>query len=63
MVLFETDVPIAPALAAFGITGIAVRFSAQYLIRDLIAGIFISIENLYRVGDVVPVADIAGLVE
>ncbi|MFC1985183.1 mechanosensitive ion channel domain-containing protein [Chloroflexota bacterium] len=63
MILSELGVPIAPILAGFGIAGIAVGFGAQYLIRDLIAGIFILMENQYRVGDVARVADIAGLVE
>jgi len=63
MILSELDVNIAPILASFGIAGIAVGFGAQYLIRDIIAGIFILLENQYRVGDVVRVADIAGLVE
>lgn len=63
MVLDEVGVPIAPVLAGFGIVGVAVGFGAQYLIRDLIAGIFIILENQYRVGDVVKVADITGLVE
>jgi small conductance mechanosensitive channel len=63
MVLDEVGVPIAPVLAGFGIVGVAVGFGAQYLIRDLIAGIFIILENQYRVGDVVKVADIVGLVE
>jgi small-conductance mechanosensitive channel len=63
MLLSELDIPIGPILAGFGIAGIAVGFGAQYLIRDLIAGIFITMENQYRVGDVARIADIAGLVE
>ncbi len=63
MVLSELDVPIAPVLASLGIAGIAVGFGAQYMIRDLIAGIFILIENQYRVGDWVTIANIGGLVE
>jgi small-conductance mechanosensitive channel len=63
MVFDEVGIPIAPVLAGFGIAGIAIGFGAQYLIRDLIAGIFIILENQYRVGDVVRVADIGGLVE
>lgn len=62
-ILSEVGIPIAPILASFGIAGIAIGFGAQYLIRDLIAGMFILLENQYRVGDVARVADISGLVE
>lgn len=50
MVLSELAVPIGPILAGLGVAGIAVGFGAQYLFRDLIAGVFILIENQYRVG-------------
>lgn len=63
MILSEVGVPIGPMLAGFGVVGIAVGFGAQYLVRDLIAGLFILWENQYRVGDVARVADVAGLVE
>lgn len=63
MILSELSMPIAPILAGFGIAGIAVGFGAQYLIRDIIAGAFVLWENQYRVGDVVKVAGIGGLVE
>jgi small-conductance mechanosensitive channel len=63
MILSELNVSIGPILAGFGVAGIAVGFGAQYLIRDLIAGIFILMENQYRVGDVAKVADVTGLVE
>ena len=63
MILSEVGVPVAPVMAGFGIVGIAIGFGAQYLIRDLIAGMFIIMENQYRVGDVARVADIAGRVE
>ena len=63
MVLSEVGVAIAPILAGFGIAGIAIGFGAQYLIRDVISGIFIILENQYRVGDVARLADIPGLVE
>lgn len=63
MILSEVGVPIAPVLAGFGIVGIAVGFGAQYLIRDIIAGTFIILENQYRVGDVARVADVTGMVE
>jgi small-conductance mechanosensitive channel len=63
MVLTELGVPIGPVLGGFGIAGIAVGFGAQYLVRDLIAGVFILAENQYRTGDVVTLSGIGGLVE
>jgi len=63
MILSELGVPIGPALAGLGIVGLAVGFGAQYLIRDLIAGVFVLLENQYRVGDVAKIAGVAGLVE
>ena len=63
MILTELSVPIGPVLGGFGIAGIAVGFGAQYLVRDLIAGVFILAENQYRTGDVVTVAGTSGLVE
>ena len=62
-VLAEVGVNIGPALASLGILGLAVSFGAQSLIKDLINGMFILIENQYGVGDVVKVSGIAGLVE
>ena len=63
MILPELGIDIVPLVAGLGIAGFALGFGAQYLIRDLIAGMFIIMENQYRVGDVVRVADISGLVE
>jgi small-conductance mechanosensitive channel len=63
MILSEVGINVAPILAGLGIVGIGVGFGAQYLIRDLIAGMFVILENQYRVGDVAKVADITGLVE
>ncbi len=63
MILSELNVPVGPVLAGFGIVGIAVGFGAQFMIRDLIAGIFLLMENQYRVGDVASVGGVTGLVE
>ena len=63
MVLTELNVQVGPILAGFGIAGVAIGFGAQYLVRDLIAGIFIIMENQYRVGDVAKVSDVTGTVE
>jgi small-conductance mechanosensitive channel len=62
-ILPEFGVNITAALAGLGIVAIAVGFGAQSLIKDLLAGIFILLEDQYRVGDVVRVADITGMVE
>jgi len=63
LVLSELSVNIAPIIASAGVVGIAVGFGGQYLIRDVITGIFILIENQYRVGDVVSINNLSGKVE
>ena len=63
MILQETGIAIGPLLAAAGIAGLAFGFGGQYLIRDLISGLFIIIENQYRIGDVVCFDETCGLVE
>ncbi|PIR82400.1 mechanosensitive ion channel family protein [Candidatus Kaiserbacteria bacterium CG10_big_fil_rev_8_21_14_0_10_59_10] len=63
MILSELGVAIAPLLAAAGVAGIAFGFGGQYLIKDLIAGFFIIVENQFRVGDVVCIGATCGLVE
>ena len=63
MILQETGIAIGPLLAAAGIAGLAFGFGGQYLIRDLISGLFIIMENQYRIGDVVCFDGICGLVE
>ena len=63
IVLQQAGVDITAAIAGLGIVGIAVGFGAQYLVRDLIAGFFVLLENQYNVGDVIRVGDIAGTVE
>lgn len=63
MVLSELDIDITPILAGLGVAGIAIGFGAQSLIKDFLAGLFIILESQYRVGDVVKIADVGGLVE
>jgi small conductance mechanosensitive channel len=63
MVLSESGINIGPLLAAAGIAGVAIGFGGQYLIRDIVAGLFIILENQYRVGDVVCLDSTCGLVE
>lgn len=63
MILQEIGIPIAPILAGAGIIGIAVGFGGQYLIKDIISGFLIILENQYRIGDVVNFDGTSGLVE
>ncbi len=63
LVLSELSVNIAPLIASAGVVGIAIGFGGQYLIRDIITGVFILIENQYRVGDSVDINDFVGKVE
>ena len=62
-ILPEFGVNITALIAGLGIAGLAFAFGAQRLIRDIISGMFILFEDQYRVGDVVNVAGIGGLVE
>ena len=63
MVLRELDVDITPVLTGAGIVGLAIGFGAQTLVRDVISGFFLIIEDQVRVGDVAMVNGIGGLVE
>jgi len=62
-VLKEFGIEIGPILAAAGIVGLAVGFGAQSLVKDVISGFFILLEDQIRVGDVVQIAGKGGLVE
>ena len=63
MVLSEIGVNIGPLLAGAGIVGVAIGFGSQTLVRDLITGIFLLLENAMQVGDQVTVAGLTGTVE
>lgn len=63
VLLREFGVEIAPILASAGIVGLALGFGAQNLVRDVIAGFFMILENQVRVGDVATVNGTSGVVE
>lgn len=63
MILSEVGVDLKPLLAAAGLGGLAIGFGAQSLVKDVISGFFILLEDSIRVGDVVEVAGVGGLVE
>lgn len=62
-VLDQLGINLAPLLMAAGVGGIAIGFGAQSLVKDVLTGFFILLENQIRVGDVVTVADTTALVE
>jgi small conductance mechanosensitive channel len=63
MLLIEFGVDITPLLVSVGVAGLAVSLGAQSLIKDLIGGILIIIENQYAVGDSIVVGTVSGEVE
>lgn len=62
-ILPEFGVNITTLIAGIGVGGLAIAFAAQNLVRDFITGFFILFEDQYKVGDVVTIAGISGLVE
>lgn len=62
-VLEVFDINMGPLLASAGIVGLAIGFGAQTLVKDVINGFFILMENQYDVGDVVRIAGVGGTVE
>jgi small-conductance mechanosensitive channel len=63
MILRELHVDITPILTGAGIVGLAVGFGAQSLVKDIISGFFLILEDQVRVGDVANIDGTGGLVE
>jgi small conductance mechanosensitive channel len=63
IVLGQLGINIGPILAGAGVVGLAVGFGAQYLVRDLVSGFFLLLENQIRVGDMAIVNGTNGMVE
>lgn len=63
VVLGEVHINLGPLIAGAGIAGIALGFGAQSLVRDVLAGMFIVVEDQYGVGDLVNLGDASGTVE
>lgn len=62
IILDELGIHLGPLLAGAGVVGIALGFGAQSLVKDLLAGLFMLLEDQYGVGDVVEVNDVVGTV-
>lgn len=63
IILGELDIELAPLIAGAGIVGVALGFGAQTVVRDVLAGMFILLEDQYGVGDLVDLGEAAGTVE
>ena len=62
-ILPDFGVDIAPLLASVGVGGLALGFGARSLIQDYISGLFILLEDQYRVGEEVEIAGIKGKIK
>ncbi len=63
MILKEMDFDVRPLLAGAGIIGVAIGFGAQSIVKDVLSGLFMLIENQLRVNDVAIINGKGGLVE
>lgn len=62
LILAELGIDVAPLLASAGIAGVALAFGAQNLVRDFLAGIFMTLEDQYGIGDTVDLGSASGTV-
>jgi small conductance mechanosensitive channel len=63
MLLRELEIDILPILTGAGIAGLAIGFGAQNLVRDVISGFFLILEDQVRIGDLARINGVAGTVE
>ena len=63
MFLRELAVDVVPILTGAGIAGLAIRFGAQNLVRDVISGFFLILEDQVRIGDLARINGVAGVIE
>lgn len=61
--LGQVGIALGPLLAGAGVLGLAVGFGAQQLVRDVISGFFVLVEDQYAVGDSITAGGVAGTVE
>jgi small-conductance mechanosensitive channel len=63
MLLRELTIDVLPILTGAGIAGLAIGFGAQNLVRDVISGFFLILEDQVRVGDLARINGVGGMVE
>ena len=63
MILGDFGFNLGPVIASAGVIGVAIGLGAQTLVRDILSGIFMLIEDQYGVGDQITTLEIEGVVE
>src|SRR4051794_34904852 len=63
MLLREVTIDVVPILTGAGIAGLAIGFGAQNLVRDVISGFFLILEDQVRIGDLARINGVGGTVE
>ena len=63
MVLGQLGLDLGPLVASAGVIGVALGLGAQTIVRDVLSGIFMLVEDQYGVGDEINVLDVEGVVE
>jgi small-conductance mechanosensitive channel len=63
MALTEIGINVTAVLAGASVVGVALGFGAQSFVKDILAGLFIIMENQYRKGDIIKIAGESGVVE
>ena len=63
MILGEFGLNLGPLIASAGVIGVALGLGAQTIVRDVLSGILMLVEDQYGVGDQVDVLDVKGTVE
>ncbi|MGM0881503.1 MAG: mechanosensitive ion channel family protein [Bacillota bacterium] len=63
LILSEFGIDLGPLLAGAGVLGLAIGFGAQSLVKDIITGFFIVLEDQFAVGDVIQTGQFKGTVE
>jgi len=63
MALDQVGISLGPLLATAGVAGLAIGFGAQTLVKDIISGVFVLLEDQYAIGDVIQTGGVGGVVE
>ena len=63
LMVLATFIEVGPLLATAGVAGLAFSFGAQSLVKDVLTGMFLMVEEQFAIGDVVKVQSVTGLVE